>query len=79
MLLCHYATNYGAENRRRILGIFMFIVYIVYFILMVTFDGGDEPGCSTSNNLIDACNINGYIDRKILTPDHMLKHVKTDP
>lgn len=46
---------------------------------MATFDGGDEPGCSTSNNLIDACNINGYIDRKILTPDHMLKHVKTDP
>jgi predicted acyltransferase len=46
---------------------------------MISFDGGDIEGCSKSNNLTDPCNIAGYIDRKILTPDHMLKHTYTDP
>lgn len=57
----------------------MFILYIVYFSLMISFNGGDIEGCSKEKNLTDACNIGGYIDRKILTKDHMLKHVYTDP
>ena len=41
MLLCHYATGYGKVRRRKLLGLFMFIVYIVYFVLMVSFDGAN--------------------------------------
>ncbi len=41
MLLCHYVTGYGSVRRRKFLGLFMFIVYIVYFVLMVSFDGAN--------------------------------------
>lgn len=57
----------------------MLAVYITYLSLMITFDGGDQPGCSKELNLTDKCNIAGLIDRKILTPNHMLKRVFTDP
>ena len=41
MLLCHYATGYGSVRRRKFLALFMFILYIVYFTLMVSFDGAN--------------------------------------
>ncbi len=57
----------------------MFGVFVVYLSLMISFNGGDIEGCSRDNNLTDPCNIVGYIDRKVLTKNHMLKRVYTDP
>lgn len=43
---------------------------------MVTFTN-QEIGCSTENNLTPFCNFSGYIDRMILTTQHILR--VTDP
>ncbi len=75
----HVITGYGDYIRRKIGAIIMLIVYIAYLSLYISFDGGDLPGCSKELNLTDACNIEGYIDRIILTPAHMLKNTHTDP
>jgi predicted acyltransferase len=79
-ILCyHLSTNYGESKRRKFGGFIMLILYLVYLSLMISFEGGDILGCSKENNLTDPCNIAGYIDRKVFTFDHMLKHVYTDP
>lgn len=59
----------------------MLVLYMVYLSLMLSFKGSDDvgSGCSKSHNLTDRCNLAGYLDRKLLTPAHMLKHVYTDP
>jgi predicted acyltransferase len=46
LLVYHLVTGYGVITRRKIGAVFMFLIFVVYFILYITFDGGDVEGCS---------------------------------
>lgn len=46
-LLCyHLATAYGDATRRKFGAVIMFLIFITYLSLYITFEGGDIVGCS---------------------------------
>jgi hypothetical protein len=48
-------------------------MFVAYLLSMILFDGAGIKDCSTANNLTMQCNLAGYIDRAVLTREHMFK------
>lgn len=72
ILLLHCVTRYGTTSRKVLGSLFMVVVFVVYISFMLSWSDPDG-GCPQSNNLSEECNFVGYVDRAVLTRDHIYR------
>ena len=76
-LFVHWATDYGANVRARIVAACVSAVSVILYVILMLTWSDEGIGCFRDNNLDPYCNFAGYLDRAIFTQKHIMEY--TDP